>query len=431
MTKNLSRRTGQDIIDGSMDPVTPIASQSLFWHARYLAASPTLGALPLLFWLTENARPAIAVTLGIADAVPHFALCQAVEKLGLTALCLGMSAYGDTKHEIADIQAYNDTHYGDFSMLSQADNGQAAEILDDTEVDFLIVNIPATPALQDEIDSFWLPRMSDRAVILFLRGGENLREYATRIAGNDGQFNFDTEKGIHLVLRGARQNDRLARLCQLRIGKPGYLAVRNVFARVGELHSKTHEAEPRAPAGPDAAAHLGDLEAKLSDRDDACRRLSRQLEDARAEVDTLREAHGTMDAATLQNDAPDDAADLRLRLSKSEQELENRFQDIAVLGSELKKLTTELEDTRNRAAKHMRTLESTTRDTSQTIASHKSELDGSAHDLALLRDVLSEVERERDEALQRVSDLESSSSWRITSPLRRASMMVRPRGGPK
>lgn len=432
MTNDLQRHAEQDIIDRSLDPVAPIASQSLFWRARYLAASPSLGALPLLFWLSENIRPAIGVTLGTADAVPHFALCQAVEKLGLEAMCFGIGMTDEAAEDPAAIQDYNETHYGDFSLLSYADQEEVQELLDEAQIDLLVVNRPATQALQDEIDTLWLPRLSDRAVVLFLRGGDNLRDYAASISRGAGQFSLDARKGICLALRGERQGDRLSRLCRLRVGQPGYLAVRNIFARAGELHSKTYELRRRDMGAPDSA-QLAALETQLSERDASCRQLtdrldrkSAELESARAEVTALQKAQDAprdrpaeqpdIDA-TRQGDAAEDTGEteeLRASLHKREQELEARFEDIAVLGVELKKLSTELEETRNRAAGHMRELEDATRNAQ-----------GKDHDLATLRDILHQTERERDEARQRVMDLEGSSSWRITSPLRRASLMVR------
>ena len=69
---------GKDIQQQIFDPFTPMARHSLFWRARYLAPSEAIVAVPFLFWLTETLRPQVVVTLGVDDAVPHFAVCQAV-----------------------------------------------------------------------------------------------------------------------------------------------------------------------------------------------------------------------------------------------------------------------------------------------------------------------------------------------------------------
>lgn len=409
MTQDIQTGTRSDIAPGTFDTIVPLASQSLFWRAHYLAPSPMLEALPLLFWLGEALRPRIGVTLGLEDPVAWFALCQSVQKLGLDAMCFGVDPQAD---DLSAVTRRTSEHYTEFAQILQMDHGPAAELLEDGGIDLLIVTCPATMEMQDEIDAHWLPRVSDGGAILFLAGGEDLGPYIDRIA-QGGHFRLDHDKGFHLALRGSRHDDRVERLCRLRVGKPGYPVVRNVFMRMGELHSQTvrlesGEAEAGGTSHADQTAAdnriaalkerldtaTRDLETRERERAEAARKIATLENDLRVARTQATEQSAALEQATARLEKAETARrDLTDRAEASERQTEERLKDIATLGLELQTREEELRVARDE------------RDTA------RGERDA--------------IRSECEEARQRVQDLETSSSWRITSPLRRASMMVR------
>ncbi|UWR28327.1 hypothetical protein K3757_18895 (plasmid) [Sulfitobacter sp. S223] len=237
MNQGVVQNTTSKAVTNSFDALAPLSSKALFWRARYAAPSPFLEHVPLLFWTVENARPNMVVCLGVADAVPYFAACQAIEKLNIEAVCFGIET--ETDVDLDDIELYNEHHFSDFSEIFTANQADLAQNLQAAQIDFLIINKPVTQALLDEIDSIWAPLLSDRALILFAQGGDAalLAKYSDKIALDGGVFLANPLRGVRLVLRGRQHNDRLMRLTQLQPGKPGYLNVKNVFSRLGEWHS--------------------------------------------------------------------------------------------------------------------------------------------------------------------------------------------------
>lgn len=482
MTNDMQTRSRSEIAQGSFDSFAPLASQSLFWRAHYLAPSPMLEALPLLFWLSENIRPRIGVTIGLEDPVAWFAMCQSIQKLGLDTMCFGVDRNAS---DLSAVIGRSERHYAEFAQVLQMDHGRATDLLEDAEVDLLIINRSASMDLQDNLDMHWLPKMSDRGAVLFLAGGENLSSYVDRISEGAGYFMLNHEVGICLALRGPRHDDRIERLCQLRLGQPGYLAVRNVFTRMGELHRRTAEMDSSAHEDR-AATDAGRVEAKtqiadLKERaDTAARDLEAQDRKAAAHLDEIDRARQTERAEAAQKIAAlqGDIAAAQAEADKNRRDLDERSKHAAALTrardaaqTRASEQTAALEQATARLDQAEQSRQTQRADAEKRIDALQSALDEAeairqdltdraeaderqnnerfndiailglelqakeeelqearAHDkgqIETLRQILHETQTQRDEARQRVDDLERSSSWRITSPLRRASLMVR------
>jgi hypothetical protein len=412
MAQDIQARQRTEISDDSFDSFAPLASQSLFWRARHLAASPALGALPLLFWLVENIRPRIAVTIGLADPVAHFALCQAIQKLGLDSMSFGIA---QPTEAVASVIAQNDENYPEFSHILQMGHGPAAAVLEDGKIDLLIVNRRADKALLDDLDQHWRPRMSNRGAILFMAGGDDFGTYCDGVANGAGCFTLDPVKGIRVVLCGTEHGDSLTRLCQLRLGRPGYSIVRNVFARVGELHSNTALLTEMARKSQVAADELKAGLTQINGLENQILAQAATLEQARAEGVAAKKIFDIERTATREQIymLKEQLQVLQQTADAAAQENQNRMNDIATLGLELRIRETQTDKFETSASRPV------DRDTKQ------SEAQSLRAQLQNQQDKQRQTEIERDEAVNRIKDLERSNSWRITAPLRRASLLVR------
>ena len=95
--------------------ISPLSVRSVFWRSRYLGQSGFTHHLPLAFWVAEVSRPKLVVQVAMDDPQCYFAFCQAVDKLNLSARCLGFGEWGGETAEVpAAIAAHNDQNYADF-----------------------------------------------------------------------------------------------------------------------------------------------------------------------------------------------------------------------------------------------------------------------------------------------------------------------------
>jgi len=79
--------------------VSPAMFQSIFWKPRFQAASPIASHIPFLFWAVAAVRPQRVAVLGCDDGVAHFALCQAIDKLNIDCIALGIGFWCDSKKQ--------------------------------------------------------------------------------------------------------------------------------------------------------------------------------------------------------------------------------------------------------------------------------------------------------------------------------------------
>ncbi|MBL9055406.1 MAG: hypothetical protein JNJ84_03930 [Rhodobacteraceae bacterium] len=343
------------------DVVAPLSSRTLFWRPRFLRDSAALGHLPFLFWLIDTLRPKSFVTLGGDDGVMHFALCQAVEKLDLDARGYGFGPWSSDADAAAtvpgDLHAYNDEHYPDLSRLSASHPQAATASFPQGSVDLLALrldgNVPVAE-LGDWLQRDWLPRMSDRGVLV-LHGVNRALEQGgsdgvvARLMAAHPNFLFDAGEGLLLLLIGSQPDDRLARLCLISLGDAGYAGALQIFGRLGGAI----RSEMAARAANERAAQLGrQLERSGTELADSQRRVQAAMaeRDDLARQAALRETEAQAQAARLTLEAKAATAReqaLSRRLEDMTADLDahaQRQHDLATQEAEVQALTALLED---------------------------------------------------------------------------------------
>lgn len=480
-TFNLAASRANGVQIPGSDILSPLASRSLFWRARYLEASPALCHIPLLFWLTEAARPRIAVTLGVTDAVPHFALCQAVEKLGLESLCIGIEPASEADAQPADLskqRAFNEINFAEFSQILQAAPGKDGFIPPESKIDLLLINRPITQQLLDTLDTHWLPQLSERSLIVVLHDEDTAEDGSLfrHLSAAGNSFTCDLDSRASVIFHGPEQNDRLQRLAGLKPGLPGYLAVRNIFARLGELHSnaerlagETSNTDIARRKQDEQAAALATAQTEASDLGQTVTQLEQALQELRAkyqqDTDQLNTLQDSFSAAQAT------CTDLQELVSEQKNTLAERYKDIAILGNELQakdeeiqavtgdrdslhqekdllsaelgalkttlsaaeterqklqQLTSEQEDSLAERYKDIAVLGNELQAKIEETQTVSEERDALRQEIEALKRQLGEVEQQRDMHAERVQALEHSTSWRVTAPLRKVSLAVKP-----
>ena len=151
--------------EGTLRP----SDRALFCIPRFPGASALSAHLPLLFWLAEQLRPRACVTLGDAAGPAHFALCEAIERIGTGGHCHGFGPWpGGTVPDA--LRRHRRAHHRSVSTLraalgpDDADGAPAA-------VDLLVAARPRPGSAAEAALAAWLDRLAPGGVALLAGEG--------------------------------------------------------------------------------------------------------------------------------------------------------------------------------------------------------------------------------------------------------------------
>lgn len=407
--------------------------QAAFWRFRHPSSAPILGQVPFLFWLTELTEPRLIVQLGLGDGVGYMAFCQAAERLNNGTLCFALTAGASTMS--ADLHASHDANYSDFSQII-SDGKVISQFANGSSIDLLIINREldkeALTVLRDDV----LPCLSDQAVVVIVDPDQALADLAARrIVLNENQLHMifgpvaSDGVAVQIVLHGKTHSERLRRLIIHQPGQSSWLGMRQAFNRLGEgliaahqnrelarekaeLQSRIEQFEASANifgAEVDKALELekaelqrqADLAAKIYDQQQAIEATENARSLLEAERDELtRKLSALADDRGPERDVTVHLAriaELERSLDEARAEYNERVEDIAILTH---KYQADLKEAEKRSAELI----------SLAAATDKR--------IAAIERNLSSVTAHRDELLM-------STSWKITSPLRKMTKVVR------
>jgi len=141
---------------------------------RMLKSPWWIGHIPFAYELIGRQRPRTIVELGTYSGSSFAAFCQAVQACGLDAKCYGIDLWQGDIHMgkfdedlYREISGYMAANYPGIASLVRKDFNEAVTLFDDGSVDLL--HIDGTHTFEAVGNDFhtWLPKLSDRAVVLF------------------------------------------------------------------------------------------------------------------------------------------------------------------------------------------------------------------------------------------------------------------------
>ncbi|MFO7698184.1 MAG: class I SAM-dependent methyltransferase [Anaerolineae bacterium] len=152
----------------------PLDHPLCFSRPNLIAYSTWLSHIPLAMLVVDLLRPATIVELGTYRGVSYCAFCQAVKSLGLETRCFAIDTWQGDIHSglyggevLSDLRVYHDSLYGGFSTLLQCTFDDALVRFEDRSVDLLHIDgLHTYEAVRHDFEA-WLPKLSDRGVVLF------------------------------------------------------------------------------------------------------------------------------------------------------------------------------------------------------------------------------------------------------------------------
>lgn len=422
----------------------PLPSRAIFWKPRHACASPVLAHLPFLFWVMEAVRPDTVVQIGLGDGVGFMALCQAIDKLGLEAMCMGIDCLPDSAPRQDMLLADHACLYSDFSFIVTDPPDRAPRHLENASVDLLVIDACLDDALLEQLRTRWEPLLSARAVVM-------LHDPRTNAAAPGAQAYLDmlrhehpsiafpqAARGLDVVLRGPDQPDRMVRFAGLEPGMAGYLTTRQVFMRLGEALEQDQQSGLQSGALRQAREtlaavqdELADTIAQLARRDGALADMAAHIEQAQAaaaasqallerrqsELESLTAISEEARARARQLSEERDASAALARDAIAREDATRRTHDARI------RQLAGVQAARDAALAEMADQLHTARTTAAQLEAGQDRLTAELTRLTRrLMDKQAECDRLRSQLADRHAEIEAlrnSTSWKVTRPLRK------------
>jgi hypothetical protein len=268
------RRLSKAYLAGG-ETFNPIDYPIAFAHPlRMDGTSAWIEHIPFGMFMIDILRPRVLVELGTHTGVSYCAFCQAVKRLGLNTRCYAVDTWEGDMHAgyygpeiLADLRAHHDPLYGDFSRLVQGKFDAALMHFVDGSVDLL--HIDGLHTYEDVRHDFeaWLPKLSDRAVVLFHDTNMRERDFGVwrlwlELSQRYRHLEFSHGHGLGVVQVGERPEPGLERL--LSTTEDQSKQIREFFFALGSRFSAVREVEQL-------------LSSQLSQRDEVIRAMNGSL----------------------------------------------------------------------------------------------------------------------------------------------------------
>ena len=132
------------------------------------------GHLPFAAWVIHDISPTIFVKLGTHSGNSYFSFCQAVVETGIFSKCYAVDTWEGDEHAgqysdeiFAQVNAYHQKHYSGFSRLLRMAFDDAVTYFADESIELLHIDgLHTYEAVRHDFET-WLPKLAPGAVVMF------------------------------------------------------------------------------------------------------------------------------------------------------------------------------------------------------------------------------------------------------------------------
>lgn len=202
---------------------------------------------PFALWLVAAHRPRTIVELGTHHGMSYFAMCQAVVTGALDTRCYAIDTwqgdehagyYGEDVYEA--VSRINDQYYASFSRLVRSSFDDAVSSFADGSIDLL--HLDGRHFYEDVVHDFrtWLPKLSDKAIVLFHDTNVRERSFGVARAWNElrrdhvASVEFLHGHGLGILQVGDRVNPVMDSWFRKYQHPQNLIVLRSRYARLGQ-----------------------------------------------------------------------------------------------------------------------------------------------------------------------------------------------------
>jgi glycosyltransferase involved in cell wall biosynthesis/SAM-dependent methyltransferase len=428
----------------------------LFWRPERLGApSAWWEHVPFAYWLVCAVAPRIFVELGTHTGVSYAAFCEAVNRAGLGTRCYAVDTWQGDPHAgfygpeiLNDLRSFHDEHFAAFSTLLEFTFDEALAHFEDQSIDLLHIDgVHTYEGVRHDFES-WLPKLSDRAVVLFHDINVHRDDFGVwrlwaELREKFPTFDFVHGYGLGVLAVGKDIKAPVAALCEL--ADPTAIAlIRTRFARLGrhwrvdtqhrllaqesrefadsaqvqdeqlraELAQHSAEAEQLRAELTQRSAEVEQSRAELAQRSAEAEQLRAELTQRSAEAEQLR-AELTQRSAEVEQSRAElarrsaEAEQLRAELTQRSAEVEQRRAEVEQLRKDFRAASTRALD----AKQQMADLRGKAEQSEARVRLIEAQRGEAAVRASQLTDALNQAQAELD-------SVRDSTAWRATWPAR-------------
>lgn len=224
---------------------SPADNPICYVQPKRLAVSAWVEHVPFGMYLIDLLRPVSIVELGTRNGVSYCGFCQAVLHLGLAAQCVAVDTWHGDGHTgvygpgvLEELRIHHDSLYGTFSKLHQGLFDEAAAGFEYGSIDLLHVDGFHTYEAASHDFETWLPRLSNRGVVMFHDVTEHGRDFGvwklwSELEARYPSFTFHHGHGLGVLGVGAELPAAVTEL--LHASQEEASQIRRFFHRQGRL----------------------------------------------------------------------------------------------------------------------------------------------------------------------------------------------------
>jgi hypothetical protein len=132
------------------------------------------GHVPFAHWLVTALRPGLIVELGTHHGVSFSSFCEAMQRGHIVGRCFAIDTWKGDKHTgfyddtvFQNLFGFIQSRYASFAELVRLSFDEALPGFDEGSIDLLHIDgLHTYEAVKSDFEN-WLPKLSDRAVVLF------------------------------------------------------------------------------------------------------------------------------------------------------------------------------------------------------------------------------------------------------------------------
>lgn len=199
---------------------------NLFSPYRITSPLSWVGHIPFAAWLVKTLQPQILVELGTHTGNSYFSFCQAVVNNQLSTNCYAVDTWQGDKHSgfysnnvFDEVSQYNRNNYNTFSRLLRMPFDKALSEFENSSIDVLHIDGEHTYGAVKKDFITWLPKMSNRGLILFHDIMVEERDFGVyklwkELCSDYKHFEFTHSHGLGVLLTGEYQHPALEKMAQ-------------------------------------------------------------------------------------------------------------------------------------------------------------------------------------------------------------------------